>query len=127
MANVLIIEDDIDFRKNLNALLKSAGYEVIEAQNGKEGVRKYRDNPTDLVITDIFMPEKEGLETIMDIKTEFPASKIIAMSEMGKVCHHHYLDTAKTFGATKTLKKTIGEAELLSIVDDLLHVTEPKT
>jgi YesN/AraC family two-component response regulator len=83
MANILIIDDDQQILNMLSQILKRAGYGVVEALDGKQGLKLYRENPTDLIITDIIMPEKEGLETIMELQRDFPDVKIIAISGGG--------------------------------------------
>ena len=83
MARILVIEDEEDSRAIVQQALESDGHEVIPAADGAEGLALQRKNPADLVITDIFMPEKEGIETIHELKQEFPRVKIIAMSGGG--------------------------------------------
>jgi len=85
MARILVIDDDIQILEMLGQTLEREGYEVVDALDGKEGMRLYREAPTDLVITDIVMPEKEGVETIMELKRDFPDVKIIAMSGGGQI------------------------------------------
>ena len=84
MARILIIDDEEKFRKMLRQMLERAGHEVVEAPDGKEGVKLYREKLTDLIITDIFMPEKEGIQTIKELKRDFPEAKIIAISGGGR-------------------------------------------
>ncbi|RLB31609.1 MAG: response regulator, partial [Deltaproteobacteria bacterium] len=80
MKKILVIDDDEQIRHILRRFLERAGYEVLEASNGQEGMALYRKEGPELVITDIIMPKKEGMETIMDMKGEFPKAKIIAIS-----------------------------------------------
>jgi CheY-like chemotaxis protein len=80
MARILIIDDDDPFRTQLRPLVEAWGYEVVEAWDGREGIRAYRAAPTDLVITDIIMPEQEGLETVRALRQEFPTITIVAMT-----------------------------------------------
>jgi len=80
LAHILIIDDDPQILDMLGQTLKREGHEVLEALDGKEGLKLYRENPTDLVITDIIMAETEGIETIMKLQRDFPDVKIIAIS-----------------------------------------------
>jgi len=80
MARILVIDDDADTRAMLEQILKAAGYEVILAADGREGVERHSTSPADLVITDIYMPKQDGLETIQELRSCFPTVAIIAMS-----------------------------------------------
>ncbi len=94
MAHILIIDDEHQIRSMLRKVFESEGYIVTEASNGMEGLKCYYENPADLIITDILMPDKEGLETIMALKKENPDAKIIAMSSGGINKPQGYLDIA---------------------------------
>ena len=83
MSRILLIDDDDQFRGMLQQALRREGYEVVEARDGKEGVICFRTAAIDLVMTDILMPEQEGLQTIRELRAEFPAIKIIAISGGG--------------------------------------------
>ena len=120
MARILIIDDEVQILNMLRQMLEGEGYEVIDAPNGKEGIRRYRENPADLIITDILMPEKEGIETIQELKRDFPDVKIIAMSGGGRVGPGDYLHLAKMLGAQHTFAKPIEREELLKAVRELL-------
>jgi len=117
---ILVIDDDDQFRGMLREMLERAGYEVADAPNGKEGIRLYRENPADLVVTDIIMPEKEGIETIMDLRREFPEVKIIAMSGGGRIDPEEYLHMAEKLGAKRTFAKPVEREELLKAVGEVL-------
>jgi CheY-like chemotaxis protein len=118
MALILVIDDDPDTRDLLKGTLESAGHEVLLAPDGRAGVQKYRERPTDLVITDLFMPEQEGLETIKQMRMEFPDSLIIAMS--GRPTSGTMLSVAKRLGATAALQKPFLAEELLKLVEQTL-------
>ena len=120
MALILIIDDDFKIREVLRQILERAGYEVMEASDGQEGISLYRERQADLVITDIVMPRKDGLETITDLRIEFPGSKIIAISGGGRLDPKTYLELAEGFGADRLLTKPFGHEELLEAVQDLL-------
>ncbi|MCP3955776.1 MAG: response regulator, partial [Desulfobacterales bacterium] len=84
IARILIIDDDIHVLAMLRKMLEREGYEIVVALDGNEGLRLYRENPTKLIITDLIMPEKEGLETIIELRQNFPDTRIIAMSGGGQ-------------------------------------------
>jgi len=119
MDTILIIDDDNQFRAMLRQMLEREGYKVVDAPDGKEGIRIYRVKPTDLIITDIIMPEKEGIETIMELRREFPDVKIIAISGGGHLGPAEYLKIAKGLGAQYTLSKPFEREELLEAVREL--------
>ena len=121
MANILIIDDDNQFRTMLRKMIERNGHEVVEASDGKEGIKRYRKNPTDLIITDLIMPEKDGVETIQELKKDFPNIKIIAISGGGRLGPQDYLHIAKMLGAQRTLTKPIELPELLKAIDELLE------
>ena len=120
MPNILIIDDDNQFRTMLRKMVERNGYEVVEASDGKEGIKLYRKNPTDLIITDLIMPEKDGIETIQELRKDFPDVKIIAISGGGRLGPHDYLHLAKMLGAQRTLTKPIELDELLKAIEELL-------
>jgi DNA-binding NtrC family response regulator len=121
MASLLLIDDDDMFRDVLAAALTQAGHTVRQAANGVEGLRLFRQEPTDLVITDIVMPEKEGLGTIIDLRKTHPHAKVIAMS--GGLAHDPklYLHMAEKFGASAVLAKPFHLSALLKAVEDALR------
>ena len=120
MTHILIIDDDPQILDMLGQTLKREGHEVVEALDGKEGLKLYRENPTDLVITDIIMPETEGIETIMELQRDFPDVKIIAISGGGHNDPDQYLSIAQMLGVQKTFAKPIEREELLKAVSELL-------
>ena len=120
MARILIVDDDAQFRKMLRMMLEKGGHEIFEAPDGKVGLALYKKDPTDLVISDIFMPHKEGLQTIKELRQDFPDAKIIAVSGGGKVKGFDYLDDAELFGANRTLAKPFTGKDVLAAVGELL-------
>lgn len=120
MAKILIIEDDEKFRKMLRQMLERAGYEIEEAPNGEEGIKLYTEKPTDLIITDIFMPEKEGIETIIEIKRDFPNAKIIAISGGGRTRAFGFLDQVKSLGVERTFTKPFERNVIIESIQELL-------
>ncbi len=123
MARILIIDDEPQIRSMLKLMLERDGYEVVEAPDGVEGIRVYRQNPADLIITDLIMPNKDGIGMIIDLKKEFPEVKIIAMSGGGLNKPDGYLKGAKKLGASCTLTKPIDREEMLRVVAAILKNT----
>lgn len=122
MPSVLIIDDEQTIRAFLREALTEAGYHVIEAADGKEGLALYRSTPTDLIISDLFMEEQQGLETILRLQSEFPRCKVIAISGGGKWDDPaFFLETAQKMGAQATLAKPIGVMDLLRTVRKVLE------
>jgi len=120
MARILIIDDEPQIRSMLKLMLERDGYEVIEAPDGVEGIKVYRQNPADLIITDLIMPNKDGIGMIIELKKEFPDVMIIAMSGGGLNKPDGYLKGAKKLGAACTLTKPIDREEMLKAVKDIL-------
>jgi len=120
MARILIIDDDDIIRRMLCLMLTKAGYEVLDAADGTAGIELFRKNEIDLVITDLIMPEKEGLEMIMELKNDFPDVKIIAMSGGAQMGPEGYLQLADALGAQRTLKKPIARDDLLGSIKEIL-------
>ena len=120
MERILIIDDDAQVLDVIHLALAREGYEVLKASNGKEGIKLHRKNPVDLVITDLIMPEKDGIETILELTAEFPEVKIIAISGGGHIGPEDYLLMANMFGAKRTLAKPIERNDLVKAVKEVL-------
>jgi DNA-binding NtrC family response regulator len=120
MATILVIDDDYQMRAMLQQMLMRAGHRVIEAANGREGLNLYRTEPTDLIITDLIMPEKEGIETIIELRKEFPSARIIAISGGGKTGILDFLPLAKKLGAVRTLSKPFERQAMVEAVQEVL-------
>ena len=120
MARVLVVDDEELVRTMLREVLERAGYEVIDAPDGKVAARLYREKPADLLIVDILMPEKDGLETIIDLCGEFPDVKIIAVSGGGVTGRLDLLPAAEHLGAVRTFKKPFKMRELLAAIEEIL-------
>ena len=98
MPRILVIEDDGRMRVVIGKALEREGYEVAEAANGDAGLRSHRGKPADLIVVDLIMPGKEGMETIMEFKRDYPDIKIIAISGGGHLGPDSYLSMAKKLG-----------------------------
>jgi DNA-binding response OmpR family regulator len=121
MARILLIEDDNEVRTMLRLTLIYFGHTVIEARNGKEGLELFKTANADLVITDIVMPEKEGLEVLIELRgKQVPPVKIIAISGGGRRKVADYLRLAKLMGAARVLAKPFSNEALLAAIDELL-------
>jgi DNA-binding NtrC family response regulator len=123
MARILVIDDEPDMRVLLEQTLKAAGHEVSLAADGREGVERYCASPADLVITDLYMPNQEGLETIGELRRRFPEVAIIAMS--GKAAALTMLSIAQKFGAIGILHKPFLTEELIAAVGKALGGKSP--
>ena len=120
MTKILVIDDDEQVLGILRSYLSTQSFDVETARNGVEGLRMYRENPADLVISDIVMPEKEGLQTIQELKLDYPNVKIIAMSGGGRIGTEDYLRVAELHGARRILRKPFKLADVLGLVQSLL-------
>ncbi len=121
MPTILVIDDEPQMLKMLERVLSMEGYTVLTAPDGKQGLNICRTNPIDLVITDVIMPEVEGLEVVMTLKRMLPAVKIIAISGGGRNQPTDYLFIAGRLGAHRTFVKPLDRKELLSAVKELLE------
>ena len=120
MFSILIIDDDVQIRKLLRQMLEQAGYDVVDAPDGNIAMQRYRESPADLIITDLIMPEKKGLETIHELRQQFADVKIIAISGGGRVGPARYLEGAEKLGAARTIEKPFTRAAILEAVRQLL-------
>ena len=120
MPKILVIDDEMQMRELLKKSLTRAGYEVTLAGDGDEGIRCFQRAPADLVVTDLIMPEKEGLQCIVELCRLAPGIKIIAVSGGGMGPAENYLELAKKMGAAKTLIKPFELKELQEVIRELL-------
>jgi CheY-like chemotaxis protein len=107
-------------RAMLRKMLERSGYDIAEASNGRAGINAYKAFPADLIITDLIMPDKEGIETILELKQDYPELKIIAISGGGQVDPKAYLQMAQRAGALATLAKPFEREDLLTRIKELL-------
>jgi DNA-binding response OmpR family regulator len=117
---ILVIDDDEQMRVLLLKTMQWAGHEARAAENGRRGLELFEEQPADLIITDLIMPEQEGLETICIIKQKHPEVKIIAISGGGRIGPEAYLPAAKELGADRVFAKPFDVKELVATVHDLL-------
>lgn len=110
MASILIVDDEEPIRSLLRRILEEDGHTVREAANGVAALALYRKDPADLVITDILMPERDGMAVLLDLTKEFLDAKVIAMT--GASSDQHLLHVAKLFGARAVIKKPFAVEEI---------------
>jgi len=122
MANILLVEDDEQLRKMLKLLLTESGYEVSEASNGTQACELYKRLSFDLVITDLVMPDIDGLAVIMELRRRDQNVRIIAISGVGHGRGEGYLKIAQKLGAHLTLSKPFGNQEFLEAVREVLEI-----
>ena len=118
MARILVIDDEPSVLQSLSWALKTAAHEVLLATDGAEGVRKYKAESPDLVITDLFMPVQDGVKTIIELRKLNPQVRIIAIS--GNALSEKVLPVTLRLGAIAVLQKPWEMAQLLKAVNDLL-------
>jgi len=121
MPGILIVEDDRDLREMLKSSLLKRKYTVLEATNGREAFLKFKPSLVDLVITDIIMPDEDGLKVIMRLKELKPDLKIIAISGGGKAGPGNYLNLARALGADEIFPKPFSLVSLLKKIDLILE------
>jgi len=119
LPRILLIEDDDQLRTMLRQVLTESGYQVSEAQNGEQGLEQYAAAPVDVVVTDILMPRKDGVETIRELLRRDPAIRIIAMTGLRGT--YSRLPAAEYLGARATLVKPFHVRELLDAIEGLLE------
>jgi DNA-binding response OmpR family regulator len=120
MAKILVVDDDEQIRHMLDVFLSRESHEVITAENGLVASVRQQEHEADIVIMDILMPEKEGFETIMDFRREYPNTKIIAISGGGRLGPAHYLKLAKIMGADFVFEKPVPLVKLREAIHSLV-------
>lgn len=121
MATVLLVEDDPQVRSMLHDTLEEEGHTIKEAENGREAIDAYRKDPADIVVTDIIMPGKDGVEALHILKRDFPDIKVIAISGgSANIRGEHLLDTAKKLGAARVFNKPVDLEELTTAINEVL-------
>lgn len=117
MARILIMDDDASVRTALKNLLVQEGHEIAEAPNAAEGARIYSTTPTDLIITDLLMPERDGVEALLELRSQYPDIKTIVISGDAP----EFLPLVEDLGAQKTIAKPFKNADVINAVNDLLN------
>ena len=125
MARILVIDDQYFVRDVVRRILESAGHRVLTARDGEEGVRALRREPIDLLVCDIFMPEKDGLEVIREVRREHTGVRIVAMSGGSFDGKLDVLPVTHELGADAALRKPFTADKLCSVVDEVLHRPPP--
>ncbi len=126
MAGILIVEDDDDLREMLKISLLRRKFTILEARNGKEALLKFKPSLVDIVITDIIMPDEDGLKVIMRLRELKPALKIIAISGGGKAGPGNYLSMARALGADEVFPKPFSVNNLIVKIDELIESQHKK-
>jgi len=121
---ILIIEDDAPIRRLISRYLRGDGYEVIEAEDGQQGLQSFESQPIDLVLLDMVMPRKDGMETLLDLRVKFPRLGIIAMSGGDGNGPEPYLEIAIRYGASHILPKPFGRHGLIRAVRKAVKSTD---
>lgn len=121
MQHILIVDDDLAVLSLFQQFLESSGYSVAVAPDGKKGLQMLRQRQPDLIITDIMMPEMDGLELLMDIRKHHSEIPVIAISGGMKIQPGNFLPQAAKFGARRIFQKPVSLADLLQAVQELLN------
>ncbi len=124
MAKIIVPDDDIEVRDMICQILQREGHETVAVSNGLEAEQAWKQEPAEILITDIIMPDKEGLETVWEMRRDYPECKIIAISGGGRVDPRDYLKSALALGADRALAKPFERRDLLDLVDELLGQTQ---
>lgn len=125
MANILVIDDDVQILWVIRRILEKEGHKVISAPDGEKGMQLYQNAPYDLLITDMIMPNKSGINLISDILHDYPEAKIIAISGGGAIEAERYLQIAQSLGVVRTLTKPFSMQELTEAVKEALSGGPP--
>ena len=120
MARIVVIEDEDIVLRSLQGMLESGGHDVLAATNGEIGIELCHREKVDLVITDLLMPKKGGIEVIVQIQKDMPGIKVIAISGGGRMGDLNFLEHAEMLGASRSLEKPVTREELLEAVDGVL-------
>ena len=123
MATILIVDDNSDIRTFLRRILSTTGHRIVDARNGKEAVALLQHDPADLVISDIFMPEADGLELMKDLRNLRPGLKVIAISGGGDYGDMDILRAAKMVGAFRVFTKPFHAGDMIAAVKEALGET----
>jgi len=120
MSKILVVDDEEAIRISVTEILEYEQFEVVQAENGREAVKRLETETFDLMLIDLIMPVTEGIETIRIVHKKYPNFKIIAMSGGGRVNPDNYLQIAAQFGANATIAKPFDREQLLAVIDETL-------
>lgn len=120
MAKILLVDDDDLSRSTVHQMLERAGHQVTSTGNGREGLQLIQSAPVDLVVTDLIMPDTDGLELIQELRRVAPSVRIVAISGGGRVNANEYLTVARKFGASAVLAKPFSTVELREAIGQAL-------
>lgn len=123
MSRILVVDDEIEIRQFLRQTLEEVGYDVVEAENGKMAVDYYQEHKVDVVIMDLFMPEKEGLRAIIELQSYDPEIKVIAISGGGRMGKTDMLGVTKDFGVQYAFAKPFRVLDVIRAIKSLLTVS----
>ncbi|MFN8241093.1 MAG: response regulator [Bacteroidales bacterium] len=126
MSGILLVEDNTELREMLREALSKRKYSIFEACDGRDAINKFKPQLMDIVVTDLIMPEEDGLKVIMKVKEIKPEIKIIAISGGGKAGPGSYLNLARVLGADETFSKPFSLSSLVSKVDELMTGQQEK-
>lgn len=121
MAHILVIDDEPDIRLLIRGLLEKAGHRIDEASNGEEGLIRASENDYAVVVCDLIMPDKEGIETIMELRRRHPDARVVAVSGGGIRRQMNILHMAQKLGADRILPKPFDPEEFVEAIKDLLR------
>jgi len=119
-SHILVVDDDTQMRQTIRTILEEEGYHIAEACDGNEASGYLHRNTADLVIVDIIMPDKDGIEVIVETREKFPDTKILSLSGGGLITANDHLSSAEALGANQTLIKPFKNNELVEKVNSLL-------
>ncbi|HEX6692557.1 MAG TPA: response regulator [Burkholderiales bacterium] len=119
-TRVLVVDDNEDLRNTIGALLQADGFDVVLAADGQAALAQHQVRPVDVVLTDLFMPDKDGIETIVELRKLSPGVKIVAMSGWTSSQGSDYLQVAREIGASVTLQKPFDPEELSRVLRRLV-------
>jgi len=125
MPGILLVEDEKDLREMLKTSLIRRKFTVIEAENGKDAITHFKPLITDIVVTDLIMPDEDGLKVIIKLKELKPSLRIIAISGGGKAGPGSYLNLAKALGADAIFSKPFSVNDLIEKIEELLKTEQP--
>lgn len=127
MARIMIVEDDSAVRRLVRRLLEGEGHTVIEEPDGRSALRHFAGDPADLVISDVYMPDMDGLELLERLREAFPEVRVIVISGGGRLRTMSVLEDAKGMGAARVIAKPFSPEEFRSAVREVLSASRPTT